>query len=82
MEMDNLCRWFGLEMMAVEIALAIPDSTYPKLDSLTTELMSFSDAPFRSILNHYRSRILNLKGQWSSRGFLLFLYGIAFTTRR
>lgn len=25
-ELDNLCRWFGSEIMAIEIALAIPDS--------------------------------------------------------
>ncbi|KAJ2914613.1 hypothetical protein MD484_g5799, partial [Candolleomyces efflorescens] len=49
-ELDNLCRWFGSEMKAVEIALALPNH-----------------AKYRSVLNHYRSRILNLKGQWSTR---------------
>lgn len=27
-EMDNLCQWFGSEMKAVEIALALPGSTF------------------------------------------------------
>ncbi|KAJ2923506.1 hypothetical protein H1R20_g13589, partial [Candolleomyces eurysporus] len=50
MEMDNLCRWFGTEIMAAKIALVLPEN-----------------AAFHAILNHYRSRILGLKGQWSTR---------------
>ncbi|KAJ2936344.1 hypothetical protein H1R20_g751, partial [Candolleomyces eurysporus] len=50
MEMDNLCRWFGTEIMAAEIALILLENT-----------------AFRAILSHYRSRIIDLKGQWSTR---------------
>lgn len=29
MEADNLCRWFGRELCAIEVALATPASQYP-----------------------------------------------------
>ena len=63
MEAENLCRSYGLNIAAVELAMRLPTSTLPLLSSVTLAERP-RDAPIMSLLKHQKEQLLLLRFRW------------------
>jgi hypothetical protein len=68
MEADNLCRWFGRELLAVELALVMPSSM--SLPFTISEniliVVAIADKDLYVLLSWRRDHLLSLQSQWAT----------------
>lgn len=66
-EADNLCRWFGRELAAIELVLHEQRSTSCHFQTLSTNSQTISlDHPIAVQLQQKRDRLIHLQGRWSN----------------
>lgn len=63
-EADNLCRWYGYELAAVELALRMPESQYIPILDFTAD--DSSDESYFLPLRYRREQLLTLPLRWSN----------------
>lgn len=66
MEADNLCRFFGRELCAIEVAIATPSSMYTSPSISDAFSCFFPDIPLLVLLQQRHTHLLNLKQSWSN----------------
>jgi len=64
-EADNLCRWFGRELLALEAAVLSPCSKSVCL-TFNAPIDFLSDQPISVLLESQRAHLLSLKCRWTN----------------
>lgn len=63
-EADNLCRWFGRDLLATTIAIVLPMSK-PLLANTKYGSHFYTDEPLQQLLVSHRNELLALKSRWA-----------------
>jgi hypothetical protein len=65
-EADNLCRWFGRELSAIEVALSMLSSKFICFIMERTLLIHYLDSKIAVLLRQKQMSLLNLKSRWTN----------------